>query len=277
MSTPVRDYPAAHSMDSTWFAVDADGEVALFDTGEGGSVPAAGFPMGGEMAGSKQHATLEEHELLAHALLARARSDERLRALLPADPVELARIVAASDIWDVRDALLRAAGIWTYSCEASIATPYVRAGTPARPLLLPELDAEIGRRFGRGQLPVRFREAPAIAPGELVPVQAWGPIWIDLQGQLRPTADSSDRDVEAARAELAEWGDLGDFAATEGEALDDERFYAVVATMVATGRENETRYGSLDEPRGGAGGGARGGGSRGGGVLGWLVRLFRGR
>ena len=33
------DYPAAHSMDTTFFAVDAAGHVALFDSGENGHVP----------------------------------------------------------------------------------------------------------------------------------------------------------------------------------------------------------------------------------------------
>jgi hypothetical protein len=33
------DYPAAHSMDTTFFAIDRDGHVALFDTGEAGAVP----------------------------------------------------------------------------------------------------------------------------------------------------------------------------------------------------------------------------------------------
>jgi hypothetical protein len=33
--------PAAHSMDTTWFAVDDDGHVAAFDSGERGGVPAA--------------------------------------------------------------------------------------------------------------------------------------------------------------------------------------------------------------------------------------------
>ncbi|MFO0928265.1 MAG: hypothetical protein U0736_14705 [Gemmataceae bacterium] len=33
------DYPAAHSMDTVWFAVDADGHVAVFRTGEAGAVP----------------------------------------------------------------------------------------------------------------------------------------------------------------------------------------------------------------------------------------------
>jgi hypothetical protein len=37
MSTP--DYPAAHSMDSAWFAVDRTGLVALFETGEAGAMP----------------------------------------------------------------------------------------------------------------------------------------------------------------------------------------------------------------------------------------------
>lgn len=35
-----QDHPAAHSMDTTWFAVDRDGKVASFDTGEAGAMPA---------------------------------------------------------------------------------------------------------------------------------------------------------------------------------------------------------------------------------------------
>src|SRR5262245_53923712 len=33
------DFPAAHSMDATWFAVDRDGHVGVFDSGEAGAVP----------------------------------------------------------------------------------------------------------------------------------------------------------------------------------------------------------------------------------------------
>ncbi len=33
------DFPAAHSMDTTWFAVDRDGRVAAFESGEAGAVP----------------------------------------------------------------------------------------------------------------------------------------------------------------------------------------------------------------------------------------------
>jgi hypothetical protein len=35
------DFPAAHSMDTEWFAVDADGNVAIFETGEQGAAPVA--------------------------------------------------------------------------------------------------------------------------------------------------------------------------------------------------------------------------------------------
>ena len=34
--TPPEDFPAAHSMDTDWFAVDVDGRLAYFDSGEVG-------------------------------------------------------------------------------------------------------------------------------------------------------------------------------------------------------------------------------------------------
>src|SRR5262245_1578731 len=33
------DFPASHSMDTFWFAVDAAGQVAMFDSDEAGAVP----------------------------------------------------------------------------------------------------------------------------------------------------------------------------------------------------------------------------------------------
>ena len=33
------EFPAAHSMDTTWFAVDEEGHVGFFDTGENGAAP----------------------------------------------------------------------------------------------------------------------------------------------------------------------------------------------------------------------------------------------
>lgn len=42
MSDDYVDFPAAHSMDTAWFGVDDNGEIAVFETGEGGSVPTVG-------------------------------------------------------------------------------------------------------------------------------------------------------------------------------------------------------------------------------------------
>jgi hypothetical protein len=39
----MKDFPAAHSMDSTWFAIDRDGHVAIFETGESGCMPVEGY------------------------------------------------------------------------------------------------------------------------------------------------------------------------------------------------------------------------------------------
>lgn len=41
MDDESKDFPAAHSMDTTWFGVDEEGELAVFESGEGGSVPNA--------------------------------------------------------------------------------------------------------------------------------------------------------------------------------------------------------------------------------------------
>jgi hypothetical protein len=35
----MQDFPAAHSMDTEWFAIDADGNIGIFASGEGGAVP----------------------------------------------------------------------------------------------------------------------------------------------------------------------------------------------------------------------------------------------
>src|SRR5262245_30953480 len=41
------DFPAAHSMDTHWFAVDRDGHVACFFSGEDGAVPVVAAEQGG--------------------------------------------------------------------------------------------------------------------------------------------------------------------------------------------------------------------------------------
>ena len=49
MLAPIESCPAAHSMDTTWFALDSEGYVGAFETGEDGALPmaAAAEPEGG--------------------------------------------------------------------------------------------------------------------------------------------------------------------------------------------------------------------------------------
>ena len=44
--------PAAHSMDTMWFAVDNEGRVGLFDTGEDGALPLDAADLGGSLESS---------------------------------------------------------------------------------------------------------------------------------------------------------------------------------------------------------------------------------
>jgi hypothetical protein len=49
------DFPAAHSMDTDWFAIDADGNIGVFQSGEGGAVPISNREL-------KQKTTIENIE-----------------------------------------------------------------------------------------------------------------------------------------------------------------------------------------------------------------------
>jgi hypothetical protein len=84
------DFPAAHSMDTTWFAVDRDGHVAVFGSGEAGAVPVEAF--GGEEAD-------EGHERLVR-ILPRGEAVQDLRGrLLPGEPSQGREHLHSGD-WD---------------------------------------------------------------------------------------------------------------------------------------------------------------------------------
>ena len=181
------DYPAAHSMDMFWFAVDKDGNVALFDTGEGGSKPKGIFPV------------FDEEEFLARVLLARAQSDSRLRALLPETLPQLERAIDSQDSYELVSQLLRTFGVWTYDCPEQWAMPYLRyGGEVPNPISVEELDEETRRSLMYARLPVRFREHVVLAPGEYLPVNAWGPVWFDSEGYPHATSGSEKEFKELA-------------------------------------------------------------------------------
>src|SRR4051812_22138812 len=65
------DYPAAHSMDTSWFAVDEDGRVARFESSEDGAVPNNAATGGGAADPSFDTFALDAVRI-ARALIARA-------------------------------------------------------------------------------------------------------------------------------------------------------------------------------------------------------------
>ncbi len=64
------DYPAAHSMDTTWFAVDAQGHIGMFSSGEAGAVPVGAL--------RDEEASEEVYSLLTDEILEKPRTDALL-------------------------------------------------------------------------------------------------------------------------------------------------------------------------------------------------------
>lgn len=173
----MEDFPAGHSMDSTWFAVDEAGEVAFFDTGEGGAIPKQGFPVGGE-AGVE--GGLESWELSFQLLQREAKGDPALAAVLPASAEELGDWLECEQ--DAEFRLLLSLGVHVYSCGEQDAYPYFRVSLPSQPGRLDQLPEALRERFAGAQLPLRFVSAPQIAPGAYVPVESWSGYWFDTEG-----------------------------------------------------------------------------------------------
>src|SRR5688572_22263668 len=73
---PHPDYPAAHSMDTFWFAVDRDGHVAMFSSGEAGAVPVEGY------LGEEWGETLEGLKKLPGAVKAEKGEDDDFEGVL---------------------------------------------------------------------------------------------------------------------------------------------------------------------------------------------------
>ncbi len=122
------DFPAAHSMDTTWYAVDADGVVAVFDSGEAGAVPNAAavsmspgdstfdsFPLDAvRIARLAAHGALDDSPQAVHGgpgraivvLAAPTPNDEGLEGYRGASTVEarVAEVLAPFAPWAARQA-----------------------------------------------------------------------------------------------------------------------------------------------------------------------------
>ena len=134
------DYPAAHSMDTTWYAVDAAGHVALFHTGENGHAPV------------------------------RAEGDYFLDRLYRArHPV-----AAADDYWpDEQLAAELGFFLYDYADGYDPIDVFERRVVPARPVHVDELPPDVRAACKKTRLPVTFATAERVQPLEHGPCAYW--------------------------------------------------------------------------------------------------------
>lgn len=143
-SSPEPDYPAAHSMDTVWYAVDAAGHVAAFQTGENGSVP--------DGEGGPWRLLLD--------LYART---------FNTDP-------NAYVDWDEAAAAL---GVFKYGYNDEmpleyVEPRYVREVAPDPPLHVEQLPPDFRKEWKRFRFPgVRFGEAEYLQPYEFFPCKSY--------------------------------------------------------------------------------------------------------
>ena len=134
------DFPAAHSMDTVWFAVDEAGHVAAFDTGEDGVAPVGA----------------EDAPFLLPMYLARHPE---------VDP----------NAYHPTPELAAGLGffLYEYRKEAIPIDVFDRRVIPERPAHVEELPPEVRAFCKRIRLPVSFAAADRVQPFEFRPCTGW--------------------------------------------------------------------------------------------------------
>jgi hypothetical protein len=175
MGVDVQDFPAAHSMDTEWFAVDHDGRVGVFYSGENGLVPQGVHAYGpGEAADEilEWHTPASEHP-------------HPPRYGWVDRPVDLVRAGAfyfyyeAYDVgrelqWSPRTAF----DLPFYSryglSYRDFAGPYVRALVPGEFLHVDQLTPQLRQRAKRHRFAgLSFTEWEFVQPAEFFSCQGW--------------------------------------------------------------------------------------------------------
>jgi hypothetical protein len=143
------DYPAAHSMDTDWFAVDRDGRVGYFSSGENGPVP----------VGQRSDADLEE--LVVNHLRAAAGQPG-----------------LSDDDWFLAqdEAYLTSLGIFvfTHPHASEWVEPYARGPGAGRPVHVDQLPPHVRDQCRRVRFPISFAEVEGLQPCEFVECSHWG-------------------------------------------------------------------------------------------------------
>jgi hypothetical protein len=136
------DFPAAHSMDTSWYAVDPAGHVALFESGENGNAPVR----------AESHFFLND--------LFRARHPDLAEWQLPERP-----------------ALAEEFGFYLYEYGDAweLIVPYERRVMPPHPAHVDQLSPQIRTACKKIRVPVPFARARWLQPTEFTPCDYWSP------------------------------------------------------------------------------------------------------
>jgi hypothetical protein len=170
------DFPAAHSMDTQWFAVDRDGQVACFVTGEAGSAPVA--------------ASEGDVDEVLRALGSK-QTEEGLDYDEEAIGRELARL-----------------GLHVYEDASDWFTgPYRRAHQPKKPLHVDQLPPELRRQVKEVRFDgLSFAEKTVLQPCQYTDAVAWTAAYVAEDGKtVRPIPGHEEeyrKEVEQLREEV---------------------------------------------------------------------------
>jgi hypothetical protein len=192
-------------MDTSWFGVDAEGHVALFDTGEGGGVPQP-------LAGARD-------ELLDSTVLRAAHAVVGLTEPRFEDP-KAAQPARIGD--SVEDRLDEGGpsefGLYHYGEDETL---YRRLSSPSRPLLFEQLPEELRRKIPSFRLPeVSFADKPALQLEEYADaIDYYGHrSWYESEdGTMACARRGHEREFRALFRTDADWIPLQEARARESE------------------------------------------------------------
>lgn len=171
------DYPAAHSMDTTWFAVDKDGYIAVMDTEEVGAVPC--LYTGDQGDGSEVLRPLAK-------MKGKALPDELYE-------VDLSKVLGLY-VYRSGIGFYPPGGDETLDPDEEyedIVEAYERQGVPDEPLHVSELPENFQAEVKHAAIfDISFRDSPWLQPALKVPCEFWlteevEPRAVDVDGKLK--------------------------------------------------------------------------------------------
>jgi hypothetical protein len=159
---PFIDYPAAHSMDTNWFAVDADGRVGLFQAGSDGA-----YPSNACLGGDVHHAPGPDEEDILRRLL-----DLQQEADLSHGRTAEGFAQLGVYVFETTDSEHSSPPMPIH--ENYLAFPYTLTHRPDLPLHIDQVSPEVAALLRAIRLPAsRFGAGPTVQPAGQVPGFTW--------------------------------------------------------------------------------------------------------